>query len=59
MYLLVAVALFSVYFSNVVLGAFADAGFLSDVGEMLVLFASSVAFTVTILKAEGAKKSKK
>ena len=58
MYLLIAAGLFSIFFANVVLGAFADAAFLGDVSEMLVLFASSIAFTVTILKAETAKKSK-
>ena len=59
MYLLIAAGLFSIFFANVVLGAFADAAFLGDVNEMLVLFASSIAFTVTILKAENAKKKSK
>jgi len=43
---------FSVFFLNVALGAFADSAFLGDVGEMVVLFCASVLFVVAILKKE-------
>ena len=54
--LLISLALFSVFVANVVLGAFANASFLGDVGEMLVLFAASLCFVVAILKREAAAK---
>jgi hypothetical protein len=43
---------FIIFFLNVALGAFADASFLGDVGEMMVLFSASVMFVVAILKQE-------
>lgn len=46
---------FCVFFLNVAMGAFADASFLGDVGEMVVLFAASVIFVVAILKREAAR----
>ena len=52
MFLVGAVFVFAVFFSNVAMGAFADAAFLGDVGEMLVLSFASVLFVVAILKKE-------
>lgn len=52
MFLILASILFLAFVSNVVLGATGSGVVLSDVGEMLVLFAASVAFTVAILKRE-------
>lgn len=52
MFLLAAVSVFAVFFANVALGAFGGGGFLSDVGEMLVLFAASILFVAAILKKE-------
>lgn len=52
MFLVSAVIVFAVFFSNVAMGAFADAAFLGDVGEMLVLSFASVLFVVAILKKE-------
>lgn len=52
MFLISAVIVFAVFFSNVAMGAFADAAFLGDVGEMLVLSFASVLFVVAILKKE-------
>ena len=52
MFLICAVFVFAVFFSNVALGAFADAAFLGDVGEMLVLSCASVLFVVAILRKE-------
>ena len=55
MYLAASVVVFAIYFANVALGAFANSAFLSDVGEMLVLFAASILFVVAILKKEAAR----
>ena len=52
MFLIGAVILFSAFFLNVALGAFADAAVLGDVGEMLVLSFASVLFVVAILRKE-------
>ena len=52
MFLVSAIIVFAVFFSNVAMGAFADAEFLGDVGEMLVLSFASVLFVVAILKKE-------
>ena len=52
MFLIGSFIVFALFFANVALGAFADAAFLGDVGEMLVLFAAAVLFVVAILKKE-------
>lgn len=52
MFLIVAGILFAVFVANIVLGASGGAQFLGDVGEMLVLFAASIAFTAAILRRE-------
>ena len=52
MFLIGSVIVFLAFFLNVALGAFADAAFLGDVGEMLVLSCASVLFVVAILKRE-------
>ncbi len=52
MFLVGAVIVFSAFFLNVALGAFADAAILGDVGEMLVLSCASVLFVVAILRKE-------
>ena len=52
MFLISAVIVFLAFFLNVALGAFADAAFLGDVGEMLVLSCASVLFVVAILRKE-------
>lgn len=44
--------LFLIFLTNVVLGAFADAAFMGDVSEMIVLFLTSVTFVFGILKSE-------
>ena len=59
MFLLAAAALFAVFALNVGMGAFGGGPFLGDVGEMLLLFAASIAFVVAILKREAAEKDKK
>ena len=52
MFLIGAVIVFSAFFLNVALGAFADAAVLGDVGEMLVLSCASVLFVAAILRKE-------
>jgi len=58
MYLAASIIVFIIYFTNVALGAFANAAFLGDVGEMLVLFAASILFVIAILKKEADRKNK-
>jgi hypothetical protein len=58
MFLAASIAVFILYFANVALGAFAGITILSDVGEMLVLFAASILFVIAILKKEADRKDK-
>lgn len=58
MFLAASAIVFGIYFANVALGAFAEAAFLSDIGEMLVLFAAAILFVVAILKKEADRKNK-
>lgn len=58
MFLILAVVLFAIFVLNVVLGALMDSAFTGDVGEMLILFAASIAFTVAILKREAVQKGR-
>lgn len=50
--LIVAAAFFAIFVANVLAGAVFDTSFLNDIGEMLVLFATSVAFVAAILIKE-------
>ena len=43
---------FVIYLSNVMIGAAGGSVFLSDVGEMLMLFATCVCFVIFILQRE-------
>ncbi|GGB95434.1 hypothetical protein GCM10011363_10160 [Marivita lacus] len=58
MFLAASAIVFGIYFANVALGAFAGTAFLSDIGEMLVLFAAAMLFVVAILKKEADRKNK-
>lgn len=58
MFLAASAIVFGIYFANVALGAFAGAAFLSNIGEMLVLFAAAILFVVAILKKEADRKNK-
>ena len=58
MFLAASVIVFVAYFSNVALGAFANAAVLGDVGEMIVLFIASILFVVAILQKEADRKNK-
>ena len=51
-----AVILFVVFAVNVGLGSAANAAFLSDVGEMLLLGAVTILFVIAILRKEAAAK---
>lgn len=55
--ILVAGALFLVYFANVLLGAVTGSTILGDVSEMLVLFVASIFFVVAILRREAEARS--
>ncbi len=57
MFLALSAITFAVFAVNVGLGAFAGNAFLGDVGEMLVLFATSIFFVVAILQKEAARKN--
>ena len=52
-----AIALFAIFAVNVAMGAISNAAFLSDVGEMLLLFAASIAFVAAILQREDAARN--
>ncbi len=54
MFLIGAFALFVVFLTNVLVGAFGGTQFLGDVGEMLLLYGASLAFVVAILQREAA-----
>lgn len=58
MFLAASAVVFAVFFANVAQGAFAGTAFLSDIGEMLVLFAAAILFVVAILKKEADRKNK-
>jgi hypothetical protein len=48
----ISAVFFLIFLANVVLGAFADAAFMGDVSEMIILFLTSITFVSGILKAE-------
>lgn len=50
--LLGAIALFAIFAANVGIGSATGDTFLSDVGEMLVLFGVVILFVIAILKKE-------
>jgi hypothetical protein len=51
-----AIILFVAFSVNVGLGSFADASFLNDIGEMLLLLAVAILFVIAILQKEAASK---
>jgi len=56
--IIVTCVIFLVFFSNVVAGAAGMGTFLSDVGEMLTLFAACICFVVAMLAHERAQTDK-
>lgn len=58
MILIASAIVFTLYFTNVSLGAFTGSAILGDVGEMLVLFVATILFVVAILKKEAERDSK-
>lgn len=59
MALMLAGVLFAVFVVNVVLGATGGTAFLGDIGEMLTLFAATLAFVAAVLKREAAARKNK
>ena len=57
MALAIAAILFAVFVTNVFLGATGGSLFLTDVQEMIILFATSISFVVGILKREAAARA--
>ena len=57
MYLWLAAALFAAFVANVAHGAATARPVLGDVGEMLVLLAASIAFTIAVLRREAAARA--
>ena len=58
MYLIISAILAGIFVTNVVLGATGGELFLGDIGEMLTLFAASLAFVIGVLRREAAEKDK-
>lgn len=58
MFLIASFLAFAVFSTNVAMGAFANAAFMGDVAEMLVLFTATILFVIAILKREAARKNK-
>lgn len=47
-----AAALFALFAVNVAMGAFFGGSFLGDIGELLVLLATTILFVIAIIKKE-------
>ena len=58
MALILSAIFFAILAVNVGIGSAGGQVFLGDIGEMLVLFASSIFFVVAILQREAARKDK-
>ena len=58
MALAVSTVLFVLFAANVVVGARTGDPYLSDVSEMLLLFAASIEFVIAIMQREAAAKKK-
>lgn len=59
MLLVVAAVLFAAFVINVSIGSFGATPLLGNVGEMLLLFAVSIAFTASVLKREADRRAGK
>ncbi|WP_306143080.1 hypothetical protein [Roseibium sp. MMSF_3412] len=57
MLLVLAAVLFAAFVINVSIGSFGATPLLGNVGEMLLLFAISIAFTAAVLKREAKKRT--
>jgi membrane protein implicated in regulation of membrane protease activity len=58
MALIVSAILFVIFAANVVIGASGSPPFLSDIWQMLTLFAASAAFVVAVLRREARAEEK-
>ncbi|MBT8454527.1 MAG: hypothetical protein HKO95_05715 [Rhodobacteraceae bacterium] len=54
--LIIAAVLLAAFTANVAIGSIAGDPYIGNVGEMLMLFAASIAFSADILKREAAVK---
>ncbi len=59
MFLTLAALLMGIFTADVVIGAAGGGSILGNVGEMLVLFAASIAFVVAILQKEAAARPRR
>jgi len=59
MLLVLAAVLFAAFVINVSIGSFGGSPPLGNVGEMILLFAVSIAFTASVLKKEAQKRADK
>lgn len=57
MLLALAAVLFAAFVINVSIGSFGGTPLLGNVGEMILLFAVSIAFTASVLKKEAKKRT--
>lgn len=57
MFLTAAIVLFGAFTIDVVMGSMGAGNILGDLGEMMVLFAASIAFVVAILQKEAARRA--
>lgn len=57
MALILSIVLFGAFVADVVIGAASGESMLSDVQQMVLLFASSIAFVVVILRREAKAKA--
>jgi hypothetical protein len=53
----ISAGFFGLFIVNMLMGAFANASFLGDTGELLVMLATAIAFVVAILKREADAKA--
>jgi len=56
---IIALVLVAVFTANVVVGAVGDGPIVSNVAEMVILFAAAISFSVGILRSEARANSKK
>ena len=56
MFLVLAIAFFSLFVGHVVIGSISGASLVGDVGELIILICASVTFVIAILDAEKKEK---
>ena len=56
MFLVLAIAFFSLFVGHVVIGSISGASLVGDVGELIILICASITFVIAILDAEKKEK---